>query len=233
MERNSQRRIIRKIDLERFLSKINPHPSPSAKLEQYTTPESVAATILHLATYTYDDVQNKKIVDLGCGTGRLSLAAAFLGATSVVGIDIDKLAIENAIKNSQSTNLTGFVDWIIGDIEAISGTFDTVIQNPPFGVQKHAADRRFLKKALQVANTVYSIHNHPLDDKQLAKKISSSNGQLLQVLPSFFLKRLIEENGGYIEAVYALPFSIPHMFEFHTKAKHEVIIDLYVIKKKM
>jgi predicted RNA methylase len=32
-------------------------------------------------------------LDLGCGTGRLALASAFLGAKSVVGIDINKTAI--------------------------------------------------------------------------------------------------------------------------------------------
>jgi predicted RNA methylase len=45
------------------------------------------------------------------------------------------------------------------------------------------------------------------------------------------MQRFVEECGGFVEAVYALPLTIPHMFDFHTKTKQEIIIDLYVIKK--
>jgi putative methylase len=231
MGKCAQKRLIRKLDLELFLAAVKPHPSPNAKLEQYTTSESVAATILHLAAYNYNDVENKHILDLGCGTGRLSLASAFLGAKSVVGIDIDRQAVNMAIKNTNATKFKGKVSWIIGDIDAVSGKFDTVIQNPPFGVQKFAADRRFLERALQVGSTIYSLHNHPNDDKQLSGKLKASSGTLLQVDASPFLQRLIEHHGGKIVAVYALPFIIPRMFDFHTRARHEVIIDLYIIKK--
>src|SRR4030043_58144 len=96
----AQKRLVRKLDLERFLSKVKPHPSPNAHLEQYTTSESVAATMLYMAAYTYGDIVGKKVLDLGCGTGRLSLGAAFLGAESVVGIDIDKTAVKTAAENT-------------------------------------------------------------------------------------------------------------------------------------
>jgi len=231
MGERAQKRLIRKLDLERFLAKVKSHPSPNVKLEQYTTSESVAATMLYLAAYSYKDIEGKNVLDLGCGTGRLSLTAAFLGAQSVVGIDIDKIAINVAVENARATGLMNTVDWIIGDVDAIAGEFDTVIQNPPFGVQKHAADRRFLEKALQVGKRVYSLHNHPYFDKQLASVLKAGNGRLVQVEASPFLQRFIKTRGGIIEAVYALPLVIPHMFNFHTRARQEVIIDLYVIKK--
>ncbi len=226
----TQKRIIRKLDLELFLSRVKPHPSPTASLEQYTTSESVAATMLHLAAYTYGDIIGKSVLDLGCGTGRLSLAAAFLGAKSVVGIDIDKTAVKTAAENAAGSGFEAGVEWIVGDIEAISGRFDTVLQNPPFGVQKRSADRKFLEKALEVGDAVYSLHNHPSTDKQLISRLKASAG-LLQVEPSQFLLRFVEEHGGRVEAAYALPLVIPHMFDFHTKAKREIVIDLYVIRR--
>ena len=99
----AQKRIIRKLDLELFLSKVAAQPSPKAKLEQYTLSPSVAATILYMAAYTDNDIIGKSVVDLGCGTGRLALGAAYLGAKNVVGIDVDRLAIKTAVENMQGS----------------------------------------------------------------------------------------------------------------------------------
>jgi putative methylase len=230
MGEHAQKRIIRKLDLERFLSRIAPQPSPNLQLEQYTISESIASSMLYIATYADNNIIGKKVLDLGCGTGRLALGASYLGADSVVGIDVDRLAIKTAVENSLKAGLAGSVQWVIGDIGAIKGRFDTVLQNPPFGVQTRAADRAFLVKALEVGNCVYSLHNHPEIDKQLIKQLKSGNG-FLQVSPSPFLDKLALQHNGVVKAVYAMLMSIPKMFDFHTKIKHEFVIDLYVIEK--
>ncbi|MCW4018698.1 MAG: METTL5 family protein [Candidatus Bathyarchaeota archaeon] len=228
----AQRRLIRKLDLERFLSQVQPHPSPRASLEQYTTSESAAATMLYLAAYTYEDIVGKRLLDLGCGTGRLALAAAFLGAESVVGVDIDKTAVKAALSNSVSVGFRDKIEWVAGDIDAVSGKFDTVLQNPPFGVQKRNADRRFIKNALELGDAVYSLHNHPVFDKHLLGKLKANGGQPLRVSASQFMQRFVQKHGGQVEAVYALPLTVPHMFDFHTKTKKEIVVDMYIIKKK-
>src|SRR4030042_1876379 len=225
------KRIIRKLDLELFLSQIEVHPCPQAGLEQYTVSEAIAATVLYIAAYTNDDVIGRTVLDLGCGTGRLALAASFLGAKSVVGVDIDKIAIKTAAENSEKVGAKNDVQWVVGDVTAITGSFDTVIMNPPFGVQKRAADRKFLEKALEVGNVVYSLHNHPRTDKQLMKRLKANPSSLLQVAPSPFIEEFVESRQGVVKAVYAMLMTIPRMFDFHTKAKHEIIIDLYVIRR--
>jgi predicted RNA methylase len=53
------------------------------------------------------------------------------------------------------------------------------------------------------------------------------------VEPSPFLERFIAKNGGEIRAIYALPMTIPKMFDFHKKARHDFVIDLYVIQKHL
>jgi putative methylase len=226
----AQKRIIRKLDLELFLSKIAPQSSPQAHLEQYTISESIASTMLYIAAYANNDIIGKTVLDLGCGTGRLALGASYLGAKSVVGVDVDKLAIKTAVENSFKTSLAENVQWIIGDISAIVGRFDTVLQNPPFGVQTPEADRAFLAKALEVGNSVYSLHNHPQTDKQLIKQLKASSG-FLQISPSPFLERFVAQHNGVVKAVYAMLMTIPRMFDFHTKIKHEFVVDLYVIEK--
>ncbi len=228
----AQKRLIRKLELERFLSKVKPNPSPDVDLEQYTLSESAAASVLYLAAYSCGGILDKRILDLGCGTGRLALGAAFLGAESVVGVDIDKAVVKVAFENSVKVDFKENVDWVAGDIDAVSGKFDTVLQNPPFGVQKRGADRRFLEKALHVADAVYSLHNHPVTDKRLIGKLKASGGQLLQVEASAFIQKFVQERGGRVEGVYALSLAIPKMFDFHTKAKHDIVIDLYVIRRR-
>jgi len=230
MGEHAQKRIIRKLDLEQFISKIALQPSPQAQLEQYTISPSIASTMLYISTYANNNIIGKTVLDLGCGTGRLALGASYLGADNVVGVDIDRSAIKTAVENSQKMDLTGNTQWIIGDINAITGRFDTVLQNPPFGVQTRAADRAFLVKALEVGNCVYSLHNHPETDKQLIKQLKASNG-FLQVTPSPFLERLVGQHNGVIKAVYAMLMTIPKMFDFHKKIKHEFVVDLYVIRK--
>jgi putative methylase len=226
----TQKRLVRKLELELFLAKVAPQPKPQAHLEQYTVSEQLAANMLYIAAYTNNDIIGKSVLDLGCGTGRLALGAAFLGAENVVGIDIDRLAIKTARENTPHPDLANKVEWVNGVIDIISGKFDTVVQNPPFGVQTREADRAFLVKALEVGDVVYSLHNHPEADERLIKMLNSSKS-FLQVKPSPFMQRFISKHGGAIQAVYALPMTIPKMFDFHKKVRHDFIIDLYIIRK--
>jgi len=212
MGASAQKRLVRRIVLERVLLQVDPHPSPKAILEQYTVPVDVASEMLFLAAYVHDDVTGKTVADLGCGTGRLIVGAALLDAEKGVGIDIDRLAIRKAKQSAKSLNLDRRLSWIIGDINTLRGEFDTVLQNPPFGVQRRAADRRFILKALELAPIIYSIH-----------KGGESNRA--------FIKRFIEANGGKVTSVFQMKLNIPRMFEFHTKRKHEVNVDLYRIER--
>lgn len=231
MERDSQKRIIRKIELEKFLSHIPSNPHPQTNLEQYTTTEAVAATILYLIAFSNEDINGKSVLDLGCGTGRLALGAAYLGAKTVVGIDLDPIAVKTAYTSAKQFNLVKIINWIIGDVSLITGCFDTVIQNPPFGIQKRHADRKFLKKALEVGKTVYSIHAHPSFDKKLIKRFRKKSSTLIRTTPSPFLKKYVEAHNGNIRAVYSMLMTIPRMFDFHKKQYYSFVIDLYWIKR--
>lgn len=230
MGEHAQKRLIRKLDLERFLSQVTSQPNPKVHLEQYTVSEQLAANMLYIAAYVNNDIVGKSILDLGCGTGRLALGALFVGAKDVVGVDIDRLAIQTAHENSRNICLADSVQWVLGDIDVVGGKFDTVLQNPPFGVQTREADRKFLVKALEVSNCVYSLHSHPEVDARLITQLKTSQG-FLQVHASPFLERFITKHGGSVTAVYALLMTIPRMFDFHMKLKHDFVIDMYVIKK--
>ncbi|MFH0848325.1 MAG: METTL5 family protein [archaeon] len=201
-------RIPRRIRLELFLQSIQAHPHPKASLEQYTIPADLASEILHIAAFQNDDIVQRDIMDLGTGTGRLALGAAYLGARSVTGVDIDAEALAVAHRKAASSNLRGTTQWILADIEAISGRFDTVLQNPPFGVRKKGADRRFLIKAMETGNVVYSLH-----------KSGPSNRE--------FIKRLVEKHGGTVTGIYQMNFMISRTFQFHRQKRYPVKVDLF------
>jgi putative methylase len=227
-----QKRFARKLELEMTLSKIKPHPAPTPNLEQYTISADTAATMLYIATYSNENIVDKTVLDLGCGTGRLAIGAALLGAKEVVGVDLDKTAVKAAFESAVATGVKDRMQWVVADVDSVRGCFDTVLENPPFGVQKRGADRKFLAKALELGRVTYSLHKRPLEDSTLAKKLRKSSDGAIAVPPSSFMKKFIEESGGRIEAVYALSMTLPHMFSFHTEEKHEFQVDLYVVHRR-
>ncbi len=206
-----------KKQLEIVLSKLKPIQEPNPSLEQYTIPSNLAAEILNLA-YLSGDIENKTVFDLGCGTGRLALGALLLGAKKVVGIDIDYKVLEVVEENlhsiiSDKLAVKGSIKFVQSDIQDFSGKCDTVVQNPPFGIQKEHADRIFLEKALECGKRIYSLHKDGYEKTQE------------------FLTKLVEKKGGKVEKILPYIFPIPHLFKFHDKPKKEISVDLYVIEK--
>jgi cyclopropane fatty-acyl-phospholipid synthase-like methyltransferase len=75
------------------------------------TPDPVVAGMLKLARVSKDDV----VYDLGCGDGKIVIAAAKLGARGV-GIDIDPQRISESNANAKAAGVTDRVKFILGDI---------------------------------------------------------------------------------------------------------------------
>jgi putative methylase len=213
MGRFISKRMVRKRDLEFLLSNIAENPFPKAFLEQYTTSSKVAADTLHLAAYIYDDIIEKTVMELGCGTARLAIGAVLLGAKQAFGVDLDKNAIKIANKNAKMLDVSKKTNWLVSDIENIRGSYDTILQNPPFGVQRKRADRKFITKSLNLGRVIYSFH-----------KRGDSNRK--------FIKRFIEGQKGKISNIFPMTMEIPRMFKFHTKKKRVVQVDLYRIEGK-
>lgn len=70
--------------------------------------------------------RHPKVLDMGCGSGILAIAAARLGATDVTAVDIDPIAVQTTIQNAA----TNQVQVQAVDAEAvITGPFDIVMAN--------------------------------------------------------------------------------------------------------
>jgi len=75
------------------------------------------------------DFTNKSVLDMGSGTGVLAILAAKLGAISLIGIDFDEWAYENAVENAKINSISTII-FMHGDAEAIGdATFDIILAN--------------------------------------------------------------------------------------------------------
>lgn len=204
--------ITKKRQLEMALQHIPPHPHPDPNLEQYHTPPIIAADVIWNAN-AYGDIQDLKVVDLGCGTGILALGAALMGAVEVIGMDVDGDALQVANSEAHQLEVQDKCTFLKQDVREFQGEADTVIQNPPFGAQKahqKDADRRFLEKALELAPVVYSFH--------LAKTMD-------------FLELMLKALNASITHTFHYQFPLPRIYHFHQDEKREVEVVVLRMEK--
>ena len=75
-----------------------------------------------------------RVLDMGCGSGILSIAAAMLGATDITAVDIDRNAVKTAFENCDKNNITikGYAGNVLDDIELdqnIGDNYDVIAAN--------------------------------------------------------------------------------------------------------
>lgn len=201
--------ITKKRHLEMMLQQIPPHKSPKVHLEQYTTPSNIASDILWNA-YSLGDIKDKKVVDLGCGTGIFAIGSALLGAREVIGVDIDPDAVETARIQAIKMDIDDNVEFISKNIQDFTESADTVIQNPPFGAQKakrKEADRIFMTKSMEIAPVVYSFHIRETEQ---------------------FVEKFFNKLDGCITHKFCYSFPIPRTYHFHEK--ENINIDVIVLR---
>jgi ribosomal protein L11 methyltransferase len=70
------------------------------------------------------------VIDVGCGSGVLSIAAAKLGASRVFAIDKDEVAVEAAIKNAKKNRVDSILQVVKGNkLHNISCKADIIVAN--------------------------------------------------------------------------------------------------------
>ena len=76
-------------EFEWALQEIKQFDKPKVKLEQYPTSAHLASRVIFNAENSYGDIEDKSVLDLGCGPCILGIAAQMFGSAYTMGIDID------------------------------------------------------------------------------------------------------------------------------------------------
>jgi ubiquinone/menaquinone biosynthesis C-methylase UbiE len=88
-----------------------------------------SSSFAHRDKLLYSDIQDKLVLDYCCGNGEIAIEIAKRGATKVVGIDISKVAIENASKLAYANGKRGRCEFQVMDAEETEfedNTFDII-----------------------------------------------------------------------------------------------------------
>ncbi|MEK6934929.1 MAG: METTL5 family protein [Nanoarchaeota archaeon] len=199
-----------KKQLEVILSKLKQVESPKVELEQYPTPGILAAQVLWHA-YMNDDINGKIVADLGCGNGILGIGANLLDSKKTFFLDSDPSSLLIAKNNFNDLKLQNGV-FLKEQVQNFNEKVDTIIQNPPFGVQNQHADREFLKKAFEVSNKIYSFH-----------KIESKN----------FIEALIRDTNFKLKVILKFEFPLKNTQHFHDRVVHIVKVGCFILKRNL
>lgn len=74
-------------------------------------------------------VAGANVLDVGCGSGILAIAAGLLGARQVLGVDTDPIAVEATTENAKRNELTSVITARRGSMPVSGGPYDLVMAN--------------------------------------------------------------------------------------------------------
>ena len=111
------------------------HKNPKLKYDIVIEPKMSFGTGHHETTHMMIqhllelDLQNKKVLDMGCGTGILAIFAEMKGAKPIDAIDIDTWCYENSVENCERNNCK-HISVYEGDVSLlINKKYDVIIAN--------------------------------------------------------------------------------------------------------
>ncbi|WP_299161508.1 50S ribosomal protein L11 methyltransferase [uncultured Tenacibaculum sp.] len=111
------------------------HENPNLKYDIVIEPKMSFGTGHHETTHMMVqhlidlDVENKKTLDMGCGTGILAIFAEMKGAKPIDAIDIDAWCYENSVENAER-NGCKHISVYEGEASLLAGKkYDIIIAN--------------------------------------------------------------------------------------------------------
>lgn len=75
----------------------------------------------------------EEVLDVGCGSGILSVAALLLGAAHATAVDVDPAAVEVSLENAELNGVADRLEASTTDVSRVAGEFPLVLAN----IQSH------------------------------------------------------------------------------------------------
>lgn len=111
------------------------HENPHLKYDIVIVPKMSFGTGHHETTHMMVqhllalDLENKKVLDMGCGTGILAIFAEMNGANPIDAIDIDAWCYENSLENIARNNCSHIAVFEGDSALLINKKYDVIIAN--------------------------------------------------------------------------------------------------------
>jgi tRNA1Val (adenine37-N6)-methyltransferase len=138
---------------------------------------------LILGSYVNPVTSTKRILDIGTGTGLLSLMMAQKSKATVDAIDIDAGAVEQAAENFKNSYWAARLNAIHAPLQSFrpAYTFDLIISNPPF-FGDHGSIAKAAGKERQLARSQSGLSFDELISN--ANRLLSPQGKIYLIIPA-------------------------------------------------
>ena len=153
------------------------HENPNLEYDIIIEPKMSFGTGHHETTHMMVqhlvdvDLQDKKVLDMGCGTGILAIFAEMKGAKPIDAIDIDRWCYENSVENAERNNCN-HISVYEGDAALLLGKeYDVIIANINRNIL--LSDMKIYSDSLRENGTLllsgFYEEDIPIIDKEVSK----------------------------------------------------------------
>lgn len=138
-------------------------------------------TKLMMNTALEIDFENKRVLDMGCGTGILGILASHLGAKGIMAVDIEPWCVENTVENAKRNGCDHLLEACLGDIDVVAGTYDLIFAN----INRNTLLRHIPKYAQQLQHEgILLLSGFYVKDLEVITQKCEQNGLFLDAQTS-------------------------------------------------
>ncbi|MCU4753382.1 METTL5 family protein [Halobacteria archaeon AArc-curdl1] len=241
--------------LERQLESVADFSDPRAPLEQYLTTPTIAAHIAHLAAM-HDDVAGTTVIDLGTGTGMLALAIGQYGPERVIGLDIDRAALQTARANehrvraaledngkkgphANADRTQPNYEWVQADVRTLPLCLESSRWDRTESTRKRSTSSAVTIDTDQAPVVVVS--NPPFGAQRGNRHADRPFLEEASVLADVsytihnagsqeFVESFATDHGGTVTHAFQAILEVGHRFEFHDDEQADLETEVYRIK---
>ncbi len=151
------------------------------QIQQSDCAQKVCTEACVMGAFVAQNIQAKKVLDIGSGTGLLSLMYAQKNSAQIIGVEIHTPCYLQALHNLEKTHFEHDISFVNEDIKNYDGSknFDLIISNPPFHTASLLSSNRERAMAkhdttLKATDWVSIIHHNAAPHARIALLLSNT-----------------------------------------------------------